>query len=99
LQHFNDDRVSWEPAPVKAGDTVHISYTGLLKNSGANEVFIHYGVDDWKNSTTTKMKQREDGSFMADIPANAAHAVNFCFKDAVNNWDNNNGWNWKVDVI
>ena len=32
---FNDDRVSLEPAPVKSGDTVHVNYTGILRNSGA----------------------------------------------------------------
>jgi hypothetical protein len=99
MQHFNDDRVSWEPAPVKPGDTVHISYRGLLKNSGAKEVYIHYGVDGWKNTGTIKMEQKGDGSFIANIPTKAAQALNFCFKDPLNNWDNNNGWNWKVDVI
>ena len=99
MNHLNDDRVSWEPAPVKAGDTVHISYQGLLKNSGAKEVYIHYGVDDWKNADTMKMVQKPDGSFFSDVPAKAAHALNFCFKDPIGNWDNNSGWNWKVDVI
>lgn len=83
----------------KAGDTVHISYKGLLKNTGANEVYIHYCVDDWKNTNTVKMQQKTDGAFIADVPAKAAHALNFCFKDPMNNWDNNNGLNWKVDVI
>ena len=44
---YNDDRVSIEPAPVQSGDTVHINYQGILKNSGADQVFLHYGVDGW----------------------------------------------------
>lgn len=99
MGYLNDDRVSWEPAPAKAGDTIHISYNGLLKNSGASEVYLHYGVDGWNNTGTIKMYQKDDGSFTAEVPAQAAHALNFCFKDPLNNWDNNSGWNWKVDII
>jgi hypothetical protein len=95
---MNDDRISWEPAPVHAGDTVKIKYEGILKNSGASDVFLHYGVDGWKNANTIKM-QSEDGIFTASIPAQATHEVNFCFKDVIDNWDNNNGWNWSVNVI
>lgn len=96
---YNDDRVAWEPAPVNAGDKVLIDYFGLLKNSGAEHVYLHYGVDGWKNSGTVKMDRKYDGAFHAEIPAQAAHEVNFCFKDCANNWDNNSGWDWKVNVI
>lgn len=99
MNHLNDDRVSWEPAPVKAGDTVQVNYRGILKNAGASELYLHYGIDGWKNPHTIKMQKKPDGSFIADVPANAAHAVNLCFKDPMNNWDNNSGWNWKIDVV
>lgn len=99
MSYLNDHRVSWEPAPVKAGDTVHVNYDGLLKNSGASDVYVHYGYDGWNNANTIHMGRNQNGAFTAQIPANANHEVNFCFKDAGNNWDNNSGWNWKIDVI
>jgi hypothetical protein len=95
---FNDDRVSLEPAPVKSGDTVHINYTGLLRNSGADEVYLHYGLDGWKDSGTVKMEKMHNDTFGAEIKVNANQEINFCFKDSASNWDNNNGWNWKADI-
>ena len=96
---YNDDRVSIEPAPVKSGSKVTIKYQGLLKNSGADEVYLHYGFDGWKDIATTKMKRLPEGVFSAEISAYADQEVNFCFKDSANNWDNNNGWNWKCDIV
>lgn len=98
LSNFNDNRVSWEPAPVRSGDHVHINYQGLLRNSGADEVFIHYGVDGWHNLKTTRMQRMSDGIFGAELRADASREINVCFKDSANNWDNNSGWNWKVDI-
>lgn len=95
---FNDDRVSYEPAPVRSGDTVHVNYQGILKNSGATEVYLHYGADGWKEPSTIRMQQMQDGIFGAEIQASASHEINFCFKDSANNWDNNSGWNWKADI-
>jgi hypothetical protein len=95
---FNDDRVSLEPAPVKSGDTVHVNYTGLLRNSGAEHVYLHYGQDGWQDTSTVQMQRNQDGIFGAEIKANAHKEINFCFKDCANNWDNNNGWNWKADI-
>ena len=99
MAYSNDQRVSWEPAPVKFGDTVHVNYDGLLKNSGASEVYAHYGFDGWKNSNTVKMDKKSNGVFSVEIPVHASHEINLCFKDAADNWDNNSGWNWKIDVI
>jgi hypothetical protein len=96
---YNDDRIALEPAPVKAGDTVHIKYHGLLRNSGADSVYLHYGKDGWNDTQTIPMNQFPDGEFSAEVKADAGNEVNFCFKDSANNWDNNNGWNWKCDVV
>jgi hypothetical protein len=96
--HYNDDRVSLEPSPVKQGDSVHINYQGLLRNSGADQVFLHYGVDGWKNTNTVPMNRMQNGVFGAEIKADAGREVNFCFKDSADNWDNNNGWNWSAEI-
>lgn len=92
-----DHRVSWEPAPPKPGDTVHINYEGLLKNSGAGEVYLHYGFDSWsKGVTTVRMERTNNGDFGSDITFSGNQEINFCFKDSGNNWDNNNGHNWTL---
>jgi hypothetical protein len=92
-----DNRVTWEPAPPQPGDSVHITYQGLLKNSGAGDVYLHYSFDSWsKGIATVKMHKSQDGSFDSDIPFNGNQEINFCFKDDANNWDNNNGHNWTV---
>ena len=89
-------RVSWDPARVRRGDTVKINYQGLLKDSGANEVYLHYGVDNWHKTNTVQMNRTEDGSFEAEIKADGNHELNLCFKDSAGNWDNNNGSNWTI---
>ena len=95
---YNDDRVSIEPAPVQSGDTVHINYQGILKNSGADQVFLHYGVDGWRNMNTVPMQQQAGGVFGAEVRATGSQELNFCFKDSADHWDSNSGWNWKVEV-
>lgn len=99
MSYLNDHRVSWEPAPAKSGDKVHLNYDGLLKNSGAADIYVHYGFDGWENAQTVHMSRNYDGAFTAEIPVQGSHEVNLCFKDCSNHWDNNSGWNWKIDVI
>lgn len=96
---LQDDRVTLNPNPPHNGDSVHINYQGLLKNSGAHSVYLHYGFDNWSSEVATvKMEHQGNGIFEAMIPAHhhGHHEMNFCFKDCANNWDNNNGSNWNV---
>lgn len=99
---FDDSRVVFQPRWNENGETVHIDYQGLLKDSGAESVFLHYGFDSWNAEVATVMMEREEnGKFGVDIPAHFGHnhhEINFCFKDSANNWDNNNGWNWTVSL-
>jgi hypothetical protein len=94
----NDVRVSWEPAPVKQGGKIRINYQGLLKNSRSTDVYLHYGVDGWKNVNSAKMRKMPNGIFGVEIEADAGREINFCFRDNSNNWDNNNGWNWSAEI-
>jgi hypothetical protein len=94
-----DNDISWEPMPPRTDDILRIRYHGLLKDSGAGEIFLHYGFDGWIQSIDTiKMDQMEDGSFSAAVKAAGKHEMNFCFKDSVDNWDNNNGKNWTLQL-
>jgi hypothetical protein len=94
-----DNAISWEPTPPRTDDTLNIQYRGLLKESGASDVYLHYGFDSWNRSiNTVKMEKMEDGSFSAAVKAENAHEMNLCFKDNVDNWDNNNGYNWNLQL-
>jgi hypothetical protein len=95
--HYRNEQIELLPSVARAGDNVRIKYHGLLKNSGASEVYLYYGKDGWSSSKLIPMQHAEDG-FFVDLPADADRELNFCFKDNANNWDNNNGYNWKVDI-
>ncbi|MGE5550494.1 MAG: carbohydrate-binding protein [Bacteroidota bacterium] len=94
--HLFDDRVQVDPEPLKAGGLTKIRYNGLLAKSGADRVYLHYGVDGWKKTTTIPMERIGD-RFEADIKTTASvRQIDFCFKDSADHWDNNNGLNWRV---
>ena len=97
MSTYYDDSIGLEPTPARHGDTVQIKYHGLLKNSGADNVFLHYSYDGWNEPRTVPMNQ-SDGGFATEIRAEGNAEINFCFKDRANNWDNNNGWNWKLNI-
>jgi hypothetical protein len=96
--HYRNEQIELIPSAARSGDSVRIKYHGLLKNSGANEVFLYLGKDGWQSSKFVPMQWSEDG-FYIDVRAEADHELNFCFKDTANNWDNNNGFDWKVDIF
>ena len=79
------------------GNEVTIIYNGLLKNSGADQVYLHYGYGDTDRGydiNTIRMDNTHQGFEKTISMKN--HMLNFCFKDSANNWDNNNGHNWTV---
>lgn len=80
------------------GQTTKITYSGLLADKGANEVFIHLGYGLlWENLSEIKMTKNGD-AFEADIPLLMADSINFCFRDNANNWDNNSYQNYSYEV-
>jgi hypothetical protein len=96
LEHSSE--VFWEPLQVRPGATVSIQYQGLLRNSGAQNLFLHYGFDRWNGVREVPMEKTENNLFRANITAQGSSEINFCFKDNANNWDNNNGNNWSVPL-
>lgn len=74
--------------------TVKISYTGKLFQENAEEVFIHYGFgNSWEKLNEIKMTKSELG-FQAEIELVSNDTLNLCFRDANNEWDNNEGQNY-----
>lgn len=74
--------------------TVKISYIGTLFQDNSEEVYIHYGFGLlWENVSEVKMVKTELG-FQAEIELNDSESFNFCFRNNLNKWDNNNGENY-----
>jgi len=73
---------------------VKISYTGKLFQENCEEVYIHYGFGmNWESLNELKMTKTELG-FQAEIELVSSDTLNFCFRDAENTWDNNDGENY-----
>ncbi len=85
------------PESPRRGEKVSITYKGLLAQNGADSIWLHYGYDNWQNSFTLGM-QRQGDSFNCKINAEGRKAVNFCFKDSADHWDNNNGKDWSCPI-
>jgi hypothetical protein len=80
---------------VKVRKVLSVTYNGLLAQSGAAEIYVHYGYGPkWSKSKTLLLKQEKGGKWIGAIPLQDKTYVNFCFKDGAENWDNNNGRNW-----
>jgi hypothetical protein len=95
------DSVKVEPTPITTGENVTIEYDGLLKESGANEVYLHAGIgtgDEWQDVKTIKMNETPHGACKTTVRLNTTQRFNFCFKDNAEHWDNNNGQNWSYEV-
>lgn len=94
---LEDRRVVCTPDPADTGDHVHVTYQGLLRDAGAKEVYLHYSFDGWSRpANTIPMQHWDNGDFVADVRADGTREMNLCFKDAVDNWDNNSGKNWSL---
>lgn len=84
---FNTDRLT-------QNSKVKLSYTGELFQNGSEEVYVHYGFGyNWENLGEMKMEKTELG-FQAEIDLPESDTFNFCFKNSLGVWDNNNGQNY-----
>ena len=95
-----DDGIIVRPTPVSLGDELQVEYRGLLAQSGAEEVYLHYGFgrSDWTYVQDIPMEKSADGTWTAVVQVEEAGRFNFCFRDNANNWDNNYGRNWSYEI-
>lgn len=74
-----------------------LTYNGPLAQN-SKDVYIHFGFDsNWKNAGHMKMEKAENG-FAIDIVPQDYNSLNFCFVDSNDNWDNNDGENYSVQI-
>ena len=92
---YKNNGITISPSSFSTGDKIKVTYNGLLSQSGANEVYAHIGWgDSWENVNDVKMSKTKTG-FSTTITAYNS-ALNLCFKDTCDNWDNNNGNNYTI---
>ena len=73
---------------------VKISYTGKFFQDASEDVFIHYGFGiNWDNINDIKMEKTELG-YQTEIDLIKGESFNFCFKNNLEQWDNNDGKNY-----
>lgn len=95
---YEDNGVLLSKKTFYVGDKVKVSYTGLLAQAGAQNVFLYIGYGEmWENSLFIPMNP-EQGVFTAEFEILEGKSFGICFKDAIENWDNNSGENYVFTV-
>ena len=92
--------IAIDPIPVTEGEEMTLLYSGLLSESGADQVYLHCGYGDawsWHNVKDIRMEKTARG-WVKTMQLEEDSRFNFCFKDSANNWDNNNHLNWSVEI-
>ena len=86
---------------VKARDVVEITYKGILAQSDTSDVYLHCGSSDiknWNDIQDIKMTKNSDNTFTASVLVQEGSTFNMCFRDGSNNWDNNSGSNYSLQI-
>jgi len=92
--------ITVSPVPLTMGERVTVKYQGLLAQSGAEQLYLHKGYGpghSWSSIEDLPM-QKNNGVWEVQFVADNASRLNFCFKDNAENWDNNNGRNWSLEI-
>ncbi len=83
---------------IYKGDKIKVTYNGLLAQSGAERIYLHYGFgSDWTDSSFVQMNKVDEG-FSAEIHILHQTNLGLCFKDSADNWDNNSGENYLYGI-
>lgn len=95
---YAENGVYLSKSALKIGDTVTLTYDGLLATSGADNIFAHVGYGhEWEHSGFIPM-EFENGVFKANFKISLSGSLNISFKDSANNWDNNSLKNYVFEV-
>lgn len=93
--------VKIEPSNPVAGDTITITYaptTGPLY--GSNRVYLHWGINGWQQVQDSEMTEIGDNQWQIKIETERTwKSVEFVFKNDENEWDNNEGRNWQINLL
>jgi len=86
------------PNVLAEGDKATVIYKGILKESGADEIYMHVGFGEhWHNTQDIKMKKTSEG-FETVLPITYDLPLKVAFRDNANNWDNNSSRDYTFEV-
>lgn len=97
-QTYSANGVTISKSTISVGDKLELSYNGLLAQHGAQQIFAHYGYGEtWEENGWIEM--HKDGSgFKTTLDVKRDGSLNLCFKDAIDNWDNNSSLNYTFGI-
>jgi len=76
---------------------ITLKYNGSL--DGAKTIFLHYGIgDNWESVADAKMRKLKY-CYKTEVTIPTGVDMNFCFRDADGNWDNNYGNNYTYNSV
>ena len=88
---FNTDK-------LVENSNVKVFYTGKFFDERSEEVYLHYGYGLlWENAGEIKMEITDFG-YEAEIFLPEQDALNFCFRNENDEWDNNNFENYSFAI-
>ena len=94
-----EETVYFDTTNLIEGRTAKLTYKGALAAADAEEIYVHYGFGLlWENLQEAKLSKVADNTYEADIVLIAGESINFCFRDANNNWDNNETQNYSMPI-
>lgn len=92
------DTVFFDTDNLIEGRTVKLTYKGSLIETGASEIYVHFGFGLlWDNLQEIKLEKAND-AYETEITLMSSDNINFCFRDDNNNWDNNNAQNYTAPI-
>ncbi len=96
---YEQNGVSVSPSVPTAGKKTKVVYDGLLAKNGAKDVYAKIGFgSNWEYSLELEMEKKDDELFETSFTVPVSKALNVCFRDTADNWDNNTGMNYVFDV-
>lgn len=89
-----------DPVPITEGEEISILYHGLLAQKGADCVWLHAGygsAEKWEEVQELPMEYTPRG-WVSTFRVENGTRLNFCFRDSMNQWDNNHNFNWSFEI-
>ncbi len=83
---------------IENSEIVLLYKGSLFSEASSKEIYISYGYGDlWDNKSEIKMKPSTFG-YLATVKIEGQGNIQFCFKNDLNQWDNNNGANYILPI-
>jgi hypothetical protein len=100
MKLYADKGIELSKEKLHSGEKCTLNYRGILAESGADRIYVHYGYGDtWDEREYAEMAYTS-GIYTAEIGLKMPGTLNVCFKDSANNWDNNSykDYSFKVQM-